>query len=123
MLGRAELIAFAPSLNLERARSFYVGTLGLTVEEDSPFALALRSGGVRLRVTRVEALTPHPFTVLGWVVDDIAAAVTELRSAGVEFAFYDSVEQDALGVWAAPSGARIAWFHDPDGNTLSLTQF
>ncbi|MGV1007977.1 MAG: VOC family protein [Dermatophilaceae bacterium] len=122
MMDSAELMAFAPTLDLDRARSFYVDVLGLTLEEHSPFALGLRSGGVRLRVTRVQELTPHPFTVLGWVVDDIAAAVTTLGSAGVEFARYDGMEQDDLGVWTAPGGALVAWFHDPDGNTLSLTQ-
>jgi len=122
MLDRAELMAFVPTLDLERARSFYVGTLGLSVEEDNPHALAVRSGGQRLRVTRVEEFSPHPFTVLGWVVDDIAAAVAELRSRGVEFAVYDALDQDADAVWTAPGGAKVAWFHDPDANTLSLTE-
>jgi predicted enzyme related to lactoylglutathione lyase len=60
--------------------------------------------------------------VLGWVVDDIAARVRELSARGVEFQRYGAVQQDELGVWRSPSGARVAWFKDPDGNTLSLTQ-
>ena len=117
-------MAFVPTLDLEQALLFDVGTLGLTLEQDSPYALGVRSGGTRLRVTRVEALTPDPFTVLGWVVDDISAAVSQLRSRGVEFAVYGRYGAGfENAVWTAPGGAQVAGFDDPDGNTLSLTEF
>jgi len=73
-------------------------------------------------VTTVERVDPRPYTVLGWMVEDLEAALGELAGAGVEPLRYDGLEQDAAGVWTAPSGGRIAWFRDPDGNTLSLTQ-
>ncbi len=123
MLDDAPIMAFVPTMNLDGARAFYEGTLGLSVEEQTEFAVALNGGGCRLRATLVEQLTPQPFTVLGWVVDDVEAAVKDLTERGVEFTIYEGMGQDANGVWTAPGGARIAWFRDPDGNTLSLTQF
>jgi catechol 2,3-dioxygenase-like lactoylglutathione lyase family enzyme len=119
----SSLIAFVSAVDLERSRAFYEGTLGLTVDEVNDFACVLRSGDTMLRVTKVDSLTPQPFTVLGWQVDDIRANVAALRERGVEFLRFELMEQDELGIWTAPSGGRIVWFHDPDGNTLSLTQF
>ena len=121
-LGNASIVAFAPTTDLNRARDFYGGVLGLTVEETNDFACVLRSGGTMVRVTKVESFTPHPFTVLGWSVDDLAATMAALSAAGVTFNRYEGMGQDEAGVWTAPSGARIAWFPDPDGNVLSLTQ-
>jgi catechol 2,3-dioxygenase-like lactoylglutathione lyase family enzyme len=121
MLG--DIIAFVPTTDPARAREFYAGTLGLEVEDESPFALVFRVNGTMLRVTTVQELAPQPFTVLGWEVPDIAETIRALAERGVRFERYDGVEQDALGVWTAPGGGRIAWFKDPDGNTLSLTQF
>jgi catechol 2,3-dioxygenase-like lactoylglutathione lyase family enzyme len=118
----AEIVALVPTTDPARARAFYAGALGLPLEDESPFALVFRVGPTRLRVTVVDEFAPQPFTVLGWVVADIGAAIDALSQCGVAFERYDSVEQDALGVWRAPSGARIAWFKDPDGNVLSLTQ-
>jgi predicted enzyme related to lactoylglutathione lyase len=123
MLGQASIIAFAPSADLERARGFYEGVLGLAVEEVNGFALVLRVGSTMLRVTRVDALNPQPFTVLGWAVDDIEGTVDGLVSRGVTFHRYDGMPQDDRGIWTAPGGGRIAWFSDPDGNVLSLTAF
>jgi catechol 2,3-dioxygenase-like lactoylglutathione lyase family enzyme len=122
MLASDELIAFAATADADRARAFYAGTLGLALEEESSFALVFRTGGTMLRVTIVDAVVPAPYTVLGWAVGDIAARVCELSARGVEFERYDGVQQDELGVWRSPSGAQVAWFKDPDGNTLSLTQ-
>lgn len=118
----AALVAFVATEDLGRARAFYERTLGLALIEESPFAFAFDAGGTQLRVTAVERHTPQPYTVLGWVVPDIEAATTALVGRGVGFERYDSVEQDELGVWRAPSGARVAWFRDPAGNVLSLTQ-
>jgi hypothetical protein len=75
-----------------------------------------------LRITTVPELTPHPFTVLGWNVDNIVILIESLVSKGVVFERYSFFEQDKLGIWTAPSGARVAWFKDPDGNLLSLTE-
>jgi catechol 2,3-dioxygenase-like lactoylglutathione lyase family enzyme len=113
-----ELIAFVPSVDLGRARGFYEGRLGLTLADETPYALVMRNGATTLRITKVEHLAPQPFTVLGWAVDDIHRAIAEL---GVECVRYDGLDQDEAGVWITPSGDQVAWFKDPDGNTLSLS--
>ncbi len=122
-LGTSDLIAFVPTRDMTKARPFYETTLGLPLEGESPVACAFRAGGVLLRVIAVEKLEPYPFTVLGWSVEDISATVEGLTAAGVVFERIEGVEQDELGVWRSPGGASVAWFKDPDGNTLSLTQF
>ncbi|MFL6142899.1 MAG: VOC family protein [Labedaea sp.] len=122
MLDQASLVAFVPTTDLDRARDFYADVLGLTFDSISPFACVFTSGATTLRVTLVRELTPHPFTVLGWAVDDIAALAAKLPGAGIEPKRLDGVEQDELGVWTAPDGTRVLWFTDPDGNTLSLSQ-
>lgn len=123
MLGPARLIGFVPTTDLERAQRFYRDVLGLTPMEATPYACVFDSGGTMLRVTKVGKLTPQPFTVAGWSVDDIRAAVTSLAAAGVVFERFDGMDQDHTGVWTTPNGDAVAWFKDPDGNTLSLTQF
>jgi len=102
MLSDAHLIAFVPpvlawSTRLDRSRAFYVGVLGLQEQSTTPYACVLSAAGVQLRITLVGELRPQPFTVLGWQVAD--------------------------GIWTTPGGDRVAWFHDPDGNTLSVTEF
>lgn len=123
MLQNAKVMTFVGTRDAARARSFYRDTLGLKLVEESPFAVVFDSNGIMLRVTPVSELIPAPYTVLGWEVPDIRVAVKNLSGAGVEFARYPGMKQDKDGVWLSPGGARIAWFHDPDGNTLSLTQF
>jgi catechol 2,3-dioxygenase-like lactoylglutathione lyase family enzyme len=122
MLTTAHVVAFVPSCDLERSRGFYGGVLGMALTEMTPFACVLRGGSTTVRVTLVEALRPQPFTVLGWQVEDIGSQIAELSAAGVRFLRFEGMEQDADGVWATPGGDLVAWFHDPDGNTLSLTQ-
>ena len=119
---KSKLMAFVATRDGTRARAFYEGTLGLTVLSDDDFALALDANGTMVRVQKVGGFEPHPFTALGWEVDDIAAVARTLRAAGVKTERYPGLDQDEQGIWLAPSGARIAWFKDPDGNTLSLTQ-
>jgi catechol 2,3-dioxygenase-like lactoylglutathione lyase family enzyme len=121
-LEAAQLVAFAGATDLARARDFYGGVLGLPLESEDDFACVFRSGGTRLRVTRVDEAVPAPYTMLGWAVPDIEAAIGELSARGVEFLRYERMAQDDLGTWSAPSGARVAWFKDPDGNTLSIQQ-
>ncbi len=122
MLGSAPVVAFLPATDLDRSSEFFGGILGLEVTEISSFACVVRGGGSTIRITKVDGLRPQPFTVLGWVVADIAATVTELAARGVAFARYQGMDQDDLGLWATPGGDRVAWFTDPDGNVLSLTQ-
>jgi catechol 2,3-dioxygenase-like lactoylglutathione lyase family enzyme len=122
VLADAELVAFIPTLDLARARRFYESVLGLRVVDASEFAVVCDADGVQLRITLVGELNPPPFTVLGWRVADLAVRLGVLRAAGVSTLRYDGMEQDDDGVWTAPSGTRVAWFNDSDGNTLSLQQ-
>jgi len=122
-LGKFDVMAFAPTIDAKRAVQFYRDTLGLTLISEDGFAAAFDAHGIMLRVTSVpKPLTPHPFTVLGWKVPDIVSMVKQLGAAGVKFERYMDA-QDELNIWTAPGGAKIAWFKDPDGNVLSLTEF
>ncbi len=125
MLGSSEIVAFIGVRDAERAKTFYRDTLGLRlVSEELPFALVFDAQGVMLRVTIVPEVAAARYTVLGWKVADIAATVRTLQQGGVQFQRYaPKMGQDELGIWTAPGGARIAWFQDPDGNLLSVTQF
>jgi catechol 2,3-dioxygenase-like lactoylglutathione lyase family enzyme len=116
------LVAFVACAEPREAREFYEGTLGLSLVDESPYALEFETGGTMLRVTVAEEVYPAPYTVLGWGVEDIAASIHELADRGVEFVDFDEIEQDELGIWTAPGGTRVAWFRDPDGNLLSLSQ-
>jgi catechol 2,3-dioxygenase-like lactoylglutathione lyase family enzyme len=122
MLGSSPVVAFVPSTDLGRSRAFYEDLLGLAVSEVGPYALVLAGGGTTIRLAKVDELVPRPFTVLGWIVTDMKKAVEGLTVRSVEFIRYAGMEQDADGIWTTPGGDRIAWFKDPDGNTLSLTQ-
>jgi catechol 2,3-dioxygenase-like lactoylglutathione lyase family enzyme len=114
-------VGFIPVRDLDSAQEFYCGVLGLTALERSPFALVLDTGTVTVRVTPVPEFRPQPFTIAGWSVSDISSTVTALTSAGVSMQRYEGMDQDEQGVWTAPSGDRVAWFTDPDGNVLSVT--
>ena len=116
-------IAFIPTKNAEAARTFYETTLGLTFVSDDNFALVFRVGPTQtmLRVVRTGAFTPAQFTIFGWESPDVAADVQALTARGINFLRFAYFEQDALGIWAAPNGNKVAWFKDPDGNTLSLS--
>ena len=125
VLGGSDLIAFAPTTDPAKARAFYEGVLGLRlVADQKPFALEFDANGIMLRVTTVRELKAQPFTILGWSVSDIEATADKLVAAGVSFERYPGVnDSDSRGIWNSPGGARIAWFKDPDGNVLSLTEF
>jgi catechol 2,3-dioxygenase-like lactoylglutathione lyase family enzyme len=122
MLGSSKLVAFVGTADAARARAFYADVLGLRLVSEDRFALVFDVGGTSLRVAIVPAVAAAPYTVLGWQVPDIRAAVGALVARGVRFERYDFMQQDDLGVWTAPSGARVTWFKDPVGNLLSLTQ-
>jgi catechol 2,3-dioxygenase-like lactoylglutathione lyase family enzyme len=117
------IIGFVATSDPERARKFYSDTLGLPlVEEQMPFALVYDVHGTMLRVTIVKKVNTAGYTVLGWKVPNIVAAAKTLSAAGVRFERYQGMEQDDLGIWTSPGGGKVAWFKDPDGNTLSISQ-
>jgi len=116
-------ISFVATRNPSAARSFYEDTLGLRLVADEHFALVFDVNGRMLRVAKTEELTPAVHTVLGWEVEAIEAKVRELGARGVAFLRFEGMPQDALGIWTSPSGSKVAWFKDPDGNNLSVTQF
>ncbi len=123
MLAQMELMCFSATKNTAAAKDFYSNILGLTLVEDSPFALAFDCNGTMLRVQKVPDHVPPKHTSLGWNVTDIAKAVQELVNKGIRFERYPGMAQDDIGVWNSPSVASVAWFLEPDGNTLSLTQW
>jgi catechol 2,3-dioxygenase-like lactoylglutathione lyase family enzyme len=124
ILGSQPVMAFVATTDPVRAKAFYRDVLGLTlVEEELPFALVFDAHGTMLRVTIVKDLALAPYTVLGWRVPDIATIAKQLHHAGVKLQRYKGLNQDEQGIWTSPGGARVAWFKDPDGNTLSVTQF
>lgn len=123
MLGDCELMAFSQTTQPEKAKAFYSEVLGLKFKEDSPFAIVFQAGHTTVRIQKVDAFSPFPFTSLGWKVPDIKSTVQQLSKKGVTFQRFEGLKQDELGIWLAPSGAKVCWFKDPDGNILSLTQF
>jgi catechol 2,3-dioxygenase-like lactoylglutathione lyase family enzyme len=122
MLGDYEMMAFTQTTKPEKAMAFYGDVLGLELLEDSPVALVFLAGRTTLRIQKVHGFTPLPFTSLGWKVRDIDATVHQLSTKGVTCERYEGINQDELGVWIAPGGAKVCWFKDPDGNILSLTE-
>ena len=123
MLDSSDLVAFAAATDLYRARVFYEQILGLPVAEHNDFACVLDANGTMLRITAVPEVLRAGYTVLGWRVTDIVGTVRGLIAKGVVFLRYDGMDQDEDGVWTTPGGEKVAWFADPDGNILSLTQF
>ena len=122
MLSTANPIAFIPTRDADRARPFYETTLRLPFLSDDGFALNFETGGILLRIVRVGEFSPQIFTIFGWDVPDVEAAVVELSGRGVEFLHIHGMQQSPSGVWTSPSGAKVAWLKDPDGNTLSVSQ-
>jgi catechol 2,3-dioxygenase-like lactoylglutathione lyase family enzyme len=122
MLKSRPIVAFVATTDPKRAKAFYARTLGLRLVSEDGFALAFDAGGTMLRVAIVKTLQPAGYTILGWIVPDIAKAARDLAKRGVVFQRYEGMPQDELGIWSSPSGARVAWFTDPDQNTLSLTE-
>ncbi len=122
MLSTTQVVSFVPSTDLDRSRRFYESVLGLRVLHQDTFAVVVASGSSVVRITDVgPGLTVQAFTVLGWEVADLDAEADALKARGVAFLDVPGLEQDERGAWTAPGGTRIAWFKDPDGNTLSLS--
>ncbi|PJZ68636.1 glyoxalase [Leptospira perolatii] len=123
MLTEAQPIAFIATANPARAKEFYQNSLGLRFVSEDQFALVFHLNKTMLRVQIVEKVTPKEYTALGWMVEDIEKEIEELTRRGIQFERYPGLNQDVSGIWASPSGAKIAWFKDPDQNVLSLTQY
>jgi catechol 2,3-dioxygenase-like lactoylglutathione lyase family enzyme len=117
-----QVVAFLASTDLVRSRAFFGDNLGLPVIAEDGFACVFQAGPVELRVSLVEQVVAAPYTALGWTVEDILAAIGALTEKGVVFERFDRIAQEDAAVWSAPGGALVAWFRDPDGNLLSLTQ-
>jgi catechol 2,3-dioxygenase-like lactoylglutathione lyase family enzyme len=122
MLSKNSIIAFIPTKDATQARAFYETTLGLRFVSDDSFAIVMDANGTMIRIARVGDFTPMPFTILGWQVEDIDTTVAEMTAKGVQFSRFSFLDQNAAGIWTAPDGPKVAWFKDPDGNTLSLSQ-
>lgn len=122
MLGSQKIIGFIPTRDAKRAKQFYQNALGLRLVSEDQFAVVFDANGNMLRVTPVPEFKPDPFTILGWEVTEIEKTVSALQQKGVAFEQYGFLKQDELGVWTSPSGAKVAWFKDPDGNLLSVSQ-
>jgi catechol 2,3-dioxygenase-like lactoylglutathione lyase family enzyme len=119
------VIAFVVIVDVERAKAFYRDILGLRlVSEELPYAVVFEANGIMLRLVIGRERAPVQGTVLGWQVPDADAAVRALQAAGVEFEQYglSFIPQNELGIWTTPTGAKVAWFKDPDGNTLSISE-
>jgi catechol 2,3-dioxygenase-like lactoylglutathione lyase family enzyme len=122
MLGAKKIVAFVPVLDKAKARAFYEEVIGLRFINDDGFALLFDANGITVRVVKVQDLKPAPFTILGWEVEDIDTTVKALRERGMKFEIFGFFKQDELGIWTAPGGDKVAWFKDPDGNILSVSE-
>jgi catechol 2,3-dioxygenase-like lactoylglutathione lyase family enzyme len=122
MLGATNIVAFVPTKDPAKARSFYEEVLGLRFVKDDGFAMVLDANGIMGRVAKAPEFKPAPFTILGWQVSGIEKVAAALQERGVNFERFGFFEQDELGIWTAPTGDKVAWFQDPDGNILSVSE-
>jgi len=121
MLENAKLMAFVAIQDEKRATDFYNGILGLKIVSADSFAVVFDSGGTLLRASFAKDKVDVPYTVLGWQVPNIADAVRTLTAKGVAFERYGFLQQDELGIWSSGT-AKVAWFKDPFGNLLSVSE-
>jgi catechol 2,3-dioxygenase-like lactoylglutathione lyase family enzyme len=122
MLAASKIIGFVPTKDPVKARSFYEGKLGFQFVSDDPFALVMRAGETMIRIAKAKDFTPAQYTVLGWEVSNIEEMFAWLQKRGVVFEKYPWVPDKESGIWTAPGGDKVAWFKDPDGNVLSVSQ-
>ena len=122
MLGSTNVIGFVPIKDSDKARAFYEGVLGLRFVKDDGFALVFESNHTMVRAAKMKDFTPAQYTVLGWQVSKIEDVVRGLANGGVKFEIFGFFKQDELGIWTAPTGDKVAWFKDPDGNILSVSE-
>lgn len=123
MLSGAPVISFIPTKNPARARAFYEGVLGLRFISADPFALVFDANGTSLRIVQVSQFEPFPFTILGWRVPRLKHTLAQFKERGILCERFRGMDQDDSGVWKSPSGAQVAWFKDPDGNLLSVSEY
>ncbi|MDQ6801054.1 MAG: VOC family protein [Acidobacteriota bacterium] len=118
------IIGFLVTNDSDRATKFYRDVLGFGVISEDEYAVVLDANGTMIRLNKGRDFKPAPGTVLGWEVDDIDAAIREMAPRGVRFEQFNLpfLQQDQLGVWTPPNGDKVAWFKDPDGNVLSISQ-
>jgi catechol 2,3-dioxygenase-like lactoylglutathione lyase family enzyme len=117
-----QVVTFLLTQNPDAAVQFYRDTLGLTYLRDDGFALVFDTKGIQLRISKVPKFTPAKHTVLGWETSDIRQELDGLVKKGVTFEHYPNMGQDAQGICTFPGGGKVAWFKDPDGNVLSISQ-
>jgi catechol 2,3-dioxygenase-like lactoylglutathione lyase family enzyme len=122
VLGSINIVAFVPITDASKAREFYEGILGLRFIKDDGFALVFDANGIMVRMAKMKEVVPVQFTILGWQVSNIENMVQALRNKGIHFEIFSFFKQDERGIWTAPTGDKVAWFKDPDGNMLSLSQ-
>jgi catechol 2,3-dioxygenase-like lactoylglutathione lyase family enzyme len=122
MLSNERLVGFVATAVPGKSQEFYENTLGLQLLEISPYAMVFGTGSTTIRVQKVQSVVVSGYTVLGCQVSNIARTVEELASRGVKFQRYEGMNQDEVGIWRTPDGAQVAWFKDPDGNALSITE-
>jgi catechol 2,3-dioxygenase-like lactoylglutathione lyase family enzyme len=123
MLSDKTIMAFLAVSDADKARPFYEGVLGLPLKRTDPYAMVFDCHGIELRMSIIKSLQPAFYSVLSWMVTDMPGMVKGLQARGVVFERYEGVQQDELGIWTTPDGSQVAWFKDPDGNVLSLTQY
>ncbi|MBT9447676.1 MAG: VOC family protein [Hyphomonadaceae bacterium] len=121
-MGAAKMVSLIGTTRADASKAFYQDTLGLKFVTDDTFAFVFDMGGAELRVSRVPAVIPAAYAVLGFQVKDIAAEIDALVAKSVKFERFGFFQQDERGIWAAPDGTKVAWFRDPDMNMLSLVQ-
>lgn len=122
MLAKGKLVGFVPTKDYDAARAFYEKKLEFQFVSLDQFALVMRIGGHMIRIVKMPNFTPLQGTILGWEVEDIVAVVQWLSTRGVIPEKYPFVQDKELGIWTTPNGDKVAWFKDPDGNILSVSQ-
>jgi catechol 2,3-dioxygenase-like lactoylglutathione lyase family enzyme len=122
MLASMEMVGFILTKDYDAARAFYEGKLGFGFVSLDQFALVMRTEKNMIRIVKVPTFTALRSTVLGWEVDDIETIVTWLAGRGVVFDKYPFVQDQERGIWTTPNGDKVAWFKDPDGNVLGVSQ-
>ena len=122
MLASGKMVGFLFTKYYDQSRAFFEDKLGFQFASVDQYGLVMRAGGTPIRISRIPNFTPAQGTVLGWEVQNIEAVVTWLKDRGVTFEKYPFVQDRELGIWTTPTGDKVAWFKDPDGNVLSVSQ-
>jgi catechol 2,3-dioxygenase-like lactoylglutathione lyase family enzyme len=122
MLDAGKMVGFVPTKDYEKSRAFYVDKLGCEFVSLDQYGLVVSIGGHKIRIAKVPNFTPLQGTILGWEVDDIEVLVQWLAERGVATEKYPFVQDRERGIWSTPNGDRVAWFKDPDGNILGVSQ-